>query len=45
VVNELLRQGLVESSQRTGEHQHYSTPELSSGPCRFADLDNIAEIQ
>jgi hypothetical protein len=44
VVNDLLRKGLVESSQQAEEHRHYSTPELSSGPCRFADLDNISEI-
>ena len=44
LINELLRIGLMQKTSAQVEKNHFSTPELSTGPCSFADLDNIAEV-
>ena len=44
IVNEILRMGLLQKKSSAKPEKNYSTPELSAGKCRFADLDNTAEI-
>ena len=47
IVNELLRIGIVQkksSLSGAGQQKQYSTPELEAGPCKYPDLDNIAEV-
>ena len=44
IVNEVLRRGLVEGKPAEKKKTHYSTPELHAGPCRYPNLDNVAEI-
>jgi hypothetical protein len=44
IVNELLRIGLAQKKAPVKPKKEYSTPELHTGPSRYADLDNIGEI-
>ena len=44
IVNELLRIGLAQKKAPVKEKRQYSTPELRTGPSRYADLNNIGEI-
>lgn len=43
-VNDLLRKGLVEAQVRQSPREKYSSPVLNAGPCRYPDLDNVAEV-
>jgi hypothetical protein len=44
IVNEVLRRGLVERRPAGKKESRYSTPELRPGPCKYPDLDNVAEV-
>ncbi|RKX74441.1 MAG: DUF2191 domain-containing protein [Spirochaetes bacterium] len=44
IVNEVLRAGIIQKKSAGHTRPRYSTPELSTGPCKYPDLDNIAEI-
>ena len=43
-VNELLRLGLVQKKAVTQKNNHFSTPSLEAGQCKYPDLDNIGEV-
>lgn len=44
VVNEVLRRGLIATTSGSKKETRYSTPVLTAGPCKYADLDNVAEV-
>ena len=44
VVNDVLRRGLVGMKPDNSQPISYETPELEAGPCRYPDLDNVADM-
>jgi len=44
MVNEILRLGIVEKNSAGKKDQTYYTLELTRGPCKYPNLDNIGEI-
>ncbi|NQT60719.1 MAG: DUF2191 domain-containing protein [Bacteroidetes bacterium] len=44
VVNEVLRLGIMEKRPGPERPAHYETPSLHTGPCRYPNLDSVADI-
>jgi hypothetical protein len=44
LVNEALRHGLKQLTSRPKPSKAYRTPSLDLGRCRFANLDDVAEV-
>jgi len=44
IVNDALRKGLREMNARSTSRKSFATRSVDLGRCRFADVDNVAEV-
>ncbi len=44
VVNDALRQGLLQMMTQSGPSTHYRTPAVDLGRCLVASLDDVADV-